>query len=231
MARSYGYDYAPTRRCYEGHPPLVIGEFKIWGGSCITPVVTDADIYVGFDFGMRKDDRAYPWVEGDSFLFPIADMGVPANLTQFTKLLEYLWANLEAGKKIHIGCIGGHGRTGMVLAALVTMMTGEKDSIAYVRANYCPKAVESKAQVDWLAKHFGITPAQPTKQGNIVDDWLKTGPKSRGVTPAVNPPPKVNRTQSAPAKSKAAAGVASPPPDGALIRGPLSLWGADAKLV
>lgn len=156
------------KRCYESHPPLDVGGRLIYGGSCITPVVNDATIYVGFDQSMRQSTLAYPWEFGNSFLFRIQDGGVPPSVDQTHKLIEWLWNSMMAGNKTHIGCIGGHGRTGLILAALVTHATGEKDSIAYVRENYCKKAVETQEQVDWLHKHFGITkaPASKPNHGN-----------------------------------------------------------------
>jgi len=152
------------RKCYEGHPPLTIGDFVIYGGSCSSPVVSDADVYVGFDYGHAKTPQSYPWMPGDSFYFPITDMHAPSDFAQFKNLLTYLSVQLTAQKKVHIGCIGGHGRTGTVLAALVATMTGELDAINYVRKHYCEKAVESKAQVDFLVKNFGITSAPAAKE-------------------------------------------------------------------
>jgi hypothetical protein len=157
--------YSTQPRCYTTHKPMPIGEYLIYGGSCSTPMVKDADIYVGFERGMQESTKSYPWVEGDSFYFPIVDGNVPTSLEDTMLLLEYLADNLKAGKKIHIGCIGGHGRTGTILAALVHQMTGNKDAIAYVRANYCEKAVESTTQINWLHKHFGINKATPSKSG------------------------------------------------------------------
>lgn len=155
-------------RCFESHPPLGIskdgGEYKIYGGSCITPLITDADIYVGFSYGMKESKKSYPWVNGESFLFPIEDRNVPASIEDTKKLLEFLSSSLIAGKKVHLGCIGGHGRTGSILAALVTYMTGNLDSIEYVRTNYCHKAIESQAQINWLHQHFGITKEKALKQ-------------------------------------------------------------------
>lgn len=160
-------DYSPktygTGRCYETHPAMPIGEFKIYGGSCAYPVVKDADIYVGFDHSLYKTDKAYPWVEGESFLYPIMDMHAPADPASFMKLIEWLAVQLAANKKIHLGCIGGHGRTGTVLAALVKHMTGNVNAIEYVRKNYCEKAVESASQIKFLNQHFGIASAEPTK--------------------------------------------------------------------
>lgn len=143
---------------------MPIGDHKIYGGSCISPVVDDADIYIGFDYGMAKSHKAYPWEAGESFLFPIQDMGVPKDPAQFKKLIEWISMQLAANKKIHVGCIGGHGRTGMVLSALVKHITGEVDAIQYVRKNYCTKAVESASQVKFLMTHFGVSTVKGHKE-------------------------------------------------------------------
>lgn len=153
------------KRCYETHPPLEIVEgIRIYGGSCSHPIVKDADIYVGFDGSMMHNQKLYPWHETQGFLFRIPDMGVPSELFEFKNLLNYLAKNLKAGKKIHIGCIGGHGRTGLVLSALRHKMAGDEDATSYVRKHYCKKAVESQKQIDFLHKHFGIKKVEPVKK-------------------------------------------------------------------
>lgn len=164
-----GYTYPSFNRnvggrCYETHKPLPIGSYLLYGGSGSSPIVLDADVYVGFDHSVYCKEKGYPWNDGYSFLFPIPDMGIPANPEEFIKLVEWLSLQLIANKKVHIGCIGGHGRTGMVMSALVKVMTGEVDAITYVRNNYCHKAVESKVQVDFLVKHFGITQVKGAKE-------------------------------------------------------------------
>lgn len=166
------------KRCFFSHPPLPIGEFCIHGGSCSTPVVKDADIYVGFDHLLWSCDKSYPWTPGHSFLFPIRDGYAPENTEQAKNLVEWLAMNLSAYQKIHLGCIGGHGRTGTILAALVYAVLGEKNAIEYVREHYCKKAVESQVQVDWLHAVYGITKATPSRRYNpqsFGDDLLDTG--------------------------------------------------------
>lgn len=149
--------------CYESHQPLEINSVKIWGGSCNYPMITDADIYIGFDQGMRMTARSWPWKVGEEFLFEIPDMGVPKSSDEFKKLVDWTAKQIVGGKKVHCGCIGGHGRTGMFLSALVCTMTGEKDAITYVRKNYCPKSVETASQNKFLADHFGIIPVEGSK--------------------------------------------------------------------
>ena len=151
-------------RCYESHPPLKLPgtDLVIYGGSCSLPVITDADIYIGFDASMKFTERQWPWNKGQEILFRITDMAAPDNPNEFKKLVEWTRGQLEAGAKIHCGCIGGHGRTGTFLAALVSTF-GEKDAIKYVRENYCQKAVESTVQVAFLNKHFGIISSEGSK--------------------------------------------------------------------
>lgn len=164
--------------CHQSHPALKIpvGDkvYEIYGGSCIHPKINDMDVFIGLDSGMAKTSRAYPWYEGTEFLFHIQDMQVPKDVEEFKKLLNYLKESLEAGKKVFVGCIGGHGRTGTVFSALVKLMSNIEDSTTYVRENYCKKVVESQTQVDWLHTHFGIKKVDATKGGYTskkATDW------------------------------------------------------------
>lgn len=149
--------YGSGESCYHGHKPLKLPgtDLVIYGGSCISPAVTDADVYIGFDSGMKMTARSYPWKQGTEFLFRIRDMAAPDNPAEFTKLVKWVRKQLEDGKKVHVGCIGGHGRTGTFLAALVADF-GETDAITYVRQHYCQKVVESTEQVNFLHEHFGV---------------------------------------------------------------------------
>lgn len=152
------------KQCFETHPPLKLPgtDLVVYGGSCSRPVIQDADIYIGFDRSMTFTKRALPWHEGSEFLFHIPDMQAPVDPTEFAKLVSWARAAITVGAKLHCGCIGGHGRTGTFLAALVSTF-GEKDAIAYVREHYCKKAVESAVQVKFLADHFGIKPVAGAK--------------------------------------------------------------------
>lgn len=184
--KGHGGHYA---RCYESHPPLPIGKFMVYGGSCINPIVHDADIYVGLDLGMRISKWA-PW-RGEvhqslDIPYPITDMRTPHDPADFKKMIEWLAKQIENEKKVHVGCIGGHGRTGTVFSALVNVMTGEVDATTYVRNHYCKKAVESDEQVKFLAKHFGIKEVAGAKMwesttttGSLWDDGYKSPSSGR----------------------------------------------------
>lgn len=202
-------------RCYESHPPLKIGKYVIYGGNCSHPKVKNADVYVATDRNNTLEAKQ-PWdsQEGAVFTqFTIQDMQAPDDAPRFKKMIEWLAAQLIAGKKCHVGCIGGHGRTGTVLSALVQHMTGEEDAITYVRTAYCKKAVESKAQIEFLHEHFGIKKVAPTKAFASYDKVVPystypTPPKTGGAKASINASPKLEVT-----------GRISPVPS------PRSLWG------
>lgn len=156
--------------CHKSHPMLPIEvngkSYGIYGGSCHHPAHEDMDVFVGLDSGMNRTSRQFPWCAGEEFLFHITDMSVPTSVSEFKHLLDYLEESILAGKKVFVGCIGGHGRTGLVFSALVNQMMGIEDSTTYVKENYCKKAVESIKQVDWLNEHFKIKKVHATKGGS-----------------------------------------------------------------
>lgn len=208
-------------RCFETHPALPIGPYFIYGGSCSSPMVSNADIYIGFDTSMSMTTKRFPWNEGEEVLYRIPDMGVPANAEDFKKFIAWLALQLIALKLVHIGCIGGHGRTGTVLAALVTHMTGELDSISYVRKHYCEKAVESATQVRFLNMHFGIKEVSGCKEyagGHGSKDWYA----SKGYPTASNPmnKPKTPATPTALPKGVYKA---------QFTKNPMCIWGDSIK--
>src|SRR5687767_9716852 len=114
-----------AKKCHEEHPVLSFGKGEFMGASCIHPR-DKFDIYIGFDENMTKVDRWLPWLpqllrRKQEILFPIRDMSVPPakQVDNFKKLVTWTAAQLKKGKKVHAGCIGGHGRTGLFLAALI----------------------------------------------------------------------------------------------------------------
>jgi len=165
-SRFTGYKGKPKPRCHTTHKELEFGKGVVLGASCGVPR-KGYDIYIGFDYGMQFDHTGYPWEQKADpvieFQFRIPDMGVPSAPAKFKKMIAWICVQLKDGKKIHMGCIGGHGRTGMVIAAIKNMMDGEKDAISWARKHHCKKSVESKSQVNFLHKHFGITKRKPTK--------------------------------------------------------------------
>ncbi len=58
----------------------------------------------------------------------------------------------RTGERVEVGCLGGHGRTGTALACLAVLTgTLADDAVAWVRGNYCYKAVETDVQEQLVA--------------------------------------------------------------------------------
>ena len=170
-------------RCYDKHPEVKLGSGIFIGGSCSMPKVKDANVYIGFQSGMRKTKFQYPWEPGVEIEFAVTDYDAPHkdDRTNYVKLVDWTVDQLEQGARVHAGCIGGHGRTGMFLAALLSRF-GEDKPIAKARAIYCHKAVESKEQIKFLAKHFGCeADAEPAKPRSLKTNYGKSK-NSKGYT-------------------------------------------------
>lgn len=153
-----------STRCYESHTGMKIGNGMLYGGNASSPIVS-ADVYVSLQVGSSCSKISDPWEKQTTIEvhYSIVDRGIPNNLDRFKKMIDWLCNQLQEGKTVHVGCIGGHGRTGLVLSAIVRKMLDEKDAIKYVRKNYCSKAVESKTQVDFLVKHYDVVATLPSK--------------------------------------------------------------------
>lgn len=169
--RDYGR-YTGGSHCRESHEPFELGGGEVLGYSCSRPK-EGYDVYVGLARDMTRLYERYPWQDGGEataieFAFPITDMSVPENRGDFRRMIEWLAGQLADGKRVHVGCFGGHGRTGLLLAALVAVvMPDEKDPIGWVRERHCEKAVESQRQIDFLVEHYGARPAEPSKRGRV----------------------------------------------------------------
>lgn len=107
------------------------------------------------DFGLYLDSSWKP--DGMAIMLPWRDFGLPNvsyGFADYAIQEAYAWA--KAGALVEVGCIGGHGRTGTVLACMVLLadptMTAE-EAIWYVRGAYCDHAIETKEQ-EWYVARF-----------------------------------------------------------------------------
>lgn len=98
-------------------------------------------------FGMTPQKPVKPFHELE---MDWPDMGVVAFPMEFwISLVDYLESH---NARLLVFCVGGHGRTGTALAAMLMAALGWKSKQAtdWVRKNYCSKAIESKTQEDYL---------------------------------------------------------------------------------
>ena len=80
------------------------------------------------------------------------DFGLPAAPDEAAAQIRAAFERAQAGQRVEIGCLGGLGRTGTVLACIVVLAgVPAAHAVAWVRANYTPAAVETPEQAEWVA--------------------------------------------------------------------------------
>ncbi len=85
------------------------------------------------------------------------DFGTPDDAKRLEAALTSLLDRAHAGQRVELGCLGGHGRTGTALACLAVMTGSPRDeAVAWVRATYCDRAIESVSQETFIA-NFMVT--------------------------------------------------------------------------
>lgn len=182
----------PAFGCTTFHPPLALSvnekAVEIYGSSCLDPIVKDADLYISLDSLAPDYEWEHPWENSHKkhVRFFITDGSVPENDRQFKKCLDYTVQTLDEGKKVHVGCIAGHGRTGLFLAAIAQKTIGEQlknegiSAVDYVRDNYCANAVENLRQALYLNVVHGVAP--PIKEAKRMAEFKEFFLEDIGVS-------------------------------------------------
>lgn len=110
------------------------------------------------DYGLYLDpDWQPPWPHDH---LPWPDFGVPDDPRLLHGALTELLNHVANGDLAEIGCLGGHGRTGTALAC-AAILTGQKPdtAVTWVRSAYCPAAVETAIQEDFIERSRSCPPA------------------------------------------------------------------------
>jgi len=102
-----------------------------------------------FDFGLYMHDAWDPSWDYERIDWP--DFGLPTNAEAAASAIEDAFARARSGEAVEVGCAGGLGRTGTVLACMAILAGVEPEqAVAWIRANYRAEAVETEAQADWV---------------------------------------------------------------------------------
>lgn len=147
-----------VRKCHHDQTPFVMGKETVYLSA-----LKDADrnrVGKSVDLGVYLDPA---WLTGrvaGLVTRPMLYLGWP-DMQPFPSIgyldlaIKRVGVFLEKGKRVEIGCIGGHGRTGSFVAALVIKRLGldAKEAIKMVRSGYCEKAVETQGQERMLKKY------------------------------------------------------------------------------
>jgi hypothetical protein len=101
------------------------------------------------DFGLYMDERWAPTWPAE--LVDWQDFGLPRDGDRAAAQIRTAFSRARAGERVEIGCVGGLGRTGTVLACMATLAgVPAQDAVAWVRANYNVCAVETEEQEAWV---------------------------------------------------------------------------------
>jgi protein-tyrosine phosphatase len=80
-------------------------------------------------------------------VYPWPDLGAPRDPRRFARALRWLLGQASGGRRVEIGCAGGHGRTGTTLAGLLVLQgLSARSAIRRVRRAYREDAIESREQ-------------------------------------------------------------------------------------
>lgn len=105
-------------------------------------------------FGLYLDEKWGPPWEHAHLSWP--DFGVPSDDDALRQLLGRALKRAKAGDRVEIGCWGAHGRTGTAIGCLA-ILDGQaaNGAVAWVRTNYCERAIETPEQEAFVAAFTG----------------------------------------------------------------------------
>lgn len=101
------------------------------------------------DFGLYLDPRWDPTWPAELIDWP--DFGLPADAARAAAQIRDAFARAERGQAVEVGCAGGLGRTGTVLACMAVLAgVDARQAVSWVRQNYRAGAVETPDQERWV---------------------------------------------------------------------------------
>jgi hypothetical protein len=149
-----GGTQATYTKCRHYHVPINVAEDVIIYPSSMNNNPRTEDTHINPDFGLYADTGWKPAWRNEFIVFP--DYSIPSfdiAIEQITWAVEYA----AEGAVVEIGCIGGHGRTGVILACMKVWGSHRDDkpisavdAVKWVRSNYCSHAIETKEQEWWV---------------------------------------------------------------------------------
>lgn len=98
------------------------------------------------------------WNPASPALFiPWQDYGLPTcTYTQAARAIKQAFDAAKDGQVVEVGCMGGHGRTGTILACMAVLADPEltgPEAVKFIKATHCTKAVETSSQ-EWYVRWF-----------------------------------------------------------------------------
>jgi hypothetical protein len=111
-------------------------------------------------YGLYADPRWEPTWPADVIAWP--DFGLPEHPEIAAQQITRAFDRARRGELIEVGCLGGRGRTGTMLACMAVLAgVPSADAVEWVRATYRPEAVETADQERWVQWFAEWTLSQP----------------------------------------------------------------------
>jgi hypothetical protein len=100
-------------------------------------------------FGLYLDARWQPTWPAD--LIEWRDFGLPDDAESAARKIEAAFGRARQGELVEVGCLGGSGRTGTVLACMAVLAgVPPEEAVAWVRNADKAEAVETAEQEEWV---------------------------------------------------------------------------------
>jgi hypothetical protein len=100
-------------------------------------------------FGLYVDEGWSP--DWPAEVIDWIDFGLPRSPDDAARAIRAAFDRARNGERVEVGCHGGLGRTGTVLACMATLAgVPPADAVAWVRAHYRAEAVETAGQEAWI---------------------------------------------------------------------------------
>jgi len=118
--------YFVTNQCLFGAYPTQhqIHQLEDWG----------VDIVVNLTRDDEKKIRPYT-TKAKVIQFTIPDRRVPENVREFCALVIHITREIKNGRKVYIHCKGGHGRSGLLVAAILCYLHRITPRQAFVKTS------------------------------------------------------------------------------------------------
>lgn len=100
-------------------------------------------------FGFYLDEHWAPTWPADLVAWP--DFGLPEEPEVAARQIVDAFGRAQRGELVEVGCLGGSGRTGTVLACMAILSgVAPGEAVEWVREAYRPEAVETAEQEAWV---------------------------------------------------------------------------------
>jgi protein-tyrosine phosphatase len=120
------------------------------GTRVLASSLAERDEHVsGRDFGLYLDTQWKPTWPAEMIDWP--DFELPRDRLRAAAQIRAAFARAKGGQGVEIGCIGGLGRTGTVLACMAVLAgVASSEAVAWVREHYRSSAIETPDQESWV---------------------------------------------------------------------------------